>query len=372
MSWELDFWGRFRRSIESSNATLDSTVENFDDALVTLVADVATNYVQYRVAQQRIKIALENVRIQEEVVKLVEEQFKVGINKVTRLDVDQARTVLEQTRATVPALQISLAQADDALCTLVGVPPHNLEPVLGPGPDLGVDPMPNTPSWVAAGVPADLMRRRPDVRSAERQVAAQCAQIGVAEADLFPSFYIDGMLGLQASDIAKVFEPNSFFGTIMPNFRWNILNYGRILNNVRVQDARTQELIASYQNLVLRAAQEVENGLAGFLRSREQSAALNRSVQAATNATKLGVEQFRTGTIDFNRVFNLETTQTQVQDQLAVAQGNVALNLINTYRAVGGGWQLRCGPAPDAQPTPPAPASDPDLVPAPRNGARTR
>jgi NodT family efflux transporter outer membrane factor (OMF) lipoprotein len=357
LSWELDFWGRFRRAIESANANLDSSVENYDDALVTLLADVATNYVQFRVAQQRIRIAHDNVRIQEGVLALANDRFKVGT--ATRLDVEQARTVLEQTRSTIPALQIVLGQANDTLCILLGIPPRNLEPELGPGPELGSNPMPNTPSWVAAGIPADLLRRRPDVRSAERQVAAQSAEIGVAEADLYPTLAVNGTIGFESADLSKLFESRSFVGTIMPNFRWNILNYGRILNNVRLQEARTNELIAAYQNRVLSAGREVQTALRGFLRSQEQATDLARSVTAAAAATKLGVEQYKTGTVPFNTVFNLETTQVQQQDNLAVAQGNIALNLINVYRALGGGWELRlqkvnCAPPPVAAPAPAA------------------
>jgi NodT family efflux transporter outer membrane factor (OMF) lipoprotein len=339
MSWELDFWGRFRRQIESANANLDASVENYDDALVTLLADVATNYVQFRVAQQRIRIARDNVRIQDGILKLTEERFRVGTS--TRLDVEQAKTVLQQTLSSIPALQITQGQANDVLCVLLGVPPHDLEPELGPGPELGSDPMPNTPAWVAAGIPADLLYRRPDVRSAERQVAVQSAQIGVAEADLYPTIAINGNLGWEAQNLSKLFESSSFFGTIMPDLKWNILNYGRILNNVRLQQVRVQELIATYQNRTLMAAQEVETALRGFLRSREQAEALAASVKAAAEATQIGTQQYRAGTIDFNRVFNLETTQVQQQDQLAVAQGNIALNLIATYRALGGGWELR-------------------------------
>jgi NodT family efflux transporter outer membrane factor (OMF) lipoprotein len=341
LSWELDFWGRFRRAIESANASLDASVENYDNALVTLLADVATNYVQYRVAQQRIKIARANVKIQEDILALVEQQEKVGINRVTKLDVNQAKTVLEQTRSTIPALQITLGQANDTLCTLLGIPPRDLEPELGPGPDLDTDPISNTPTWVAAGIPADLLRRRPDVRSAERQVAAQSALIGVAEADLYPTLFINGTLGWEAADLSKLFESNSFFGNITPNFKWNILNYGRIVNNVRLQQAKTQELIAAYQNQVLTAAQQVQTALRGFLRSREQAEDLAQSVSAAKSALSIGRDQFRVGTIPFNTVFNLETTQVQQQDNLAVAQGNIALNLINVYRALGGGWELR-------------------------------
>jgi NodT family efflux transporter outer membrane factor (OMF) lipoprotein len=341
LSWELDFWGRFRRNIESANANLDASVENFDDALVTLLADVATNYVQYRVAQQRIKIAQANVKIQEDILALVEQQQKVGINRVTMLDVNQAKTVLEGTRSTIPAFQIVLGQANDTLCTLLGMPPHDLEAELGPGPEMGSNPMTNTPAWVAAGIPADLLRQRPDVRSAERQVAAQSARIGVAEADLYPAIIVNGTIGYEAPSLSKLFESSSYFGSITPGFRWNILNYGRIINNVHLQEARTQELIAAYQNLVLTAGREVQIPLRGFLRSREQAEDLVRSVSAARGALAIGRDQYRVGTIPFNTVFNLEVTQVQQQDQLAVSQGNIALNLINVYRALGGGWEIR-------------------------------
>jgi NodT family efflux transporter outer membrane factor (OMF) lipoprotein len=341
LNWELDFWGRFRRAVESANANLDASVENYDAALVTLLADLATNYVQFRVAQQRIKIARENVAIQEGVLALVEEQFRVGINKVTALDVDQAKTVLEQTRSSIPALQIALGQANDTLCVLLGLPPRDLERELGPGAAPDADPLPSVPTWVAAGIPADLLRRRPDIRSAERQVAAQSAQIGVAEADLYPTIFINGTLGWESQNLSQLFESRSFFGTITPNFRWNILNYGRIVNNVRLQEAKTQELIATYQNQVLTAAQQVQTSLRGFFRSREQAEGLARSVTAAVAATEVGLKQYKGGIVPFNTVFNLETTQAQQQDNLAVAKGNIALNLINAYRALGGGWELR-------------------------------
>jgi NodT family efflux transporter outer membrane factor (OMF) lipoprotein len=349
LSWELDFWGRFRRNVESATANLDASIENYDDALVTLLADVATNYVQYRVAQQRIRIARANVKIQKDILDLVEEQEGVGINKVTKLDVYQARTALEQTRATIPALQITLGQANDTLCILLGVPPFDLERDLGIGPDpfapgekRGVaGPVPTTPEWVAVGIPADLLRRRPDIRSAERQVAAQSAQIGVAEADLYPAIAVDGTIGYENINAAPLIVSKGFLGFVTPTFTWKILNYGRIRNNIRLQEAKTEELIAAYQNKVLTAAQEVQTPLRGFLRSREQAMDLARSVIAATGALETGKNQFRVGTIPFNTVFNLETTQVQQQDNLAVARGNIALNLINVYRGLGGGWELR-------------------------------
>jgi NodT family efflux transporter outer membrane factor (OMF) lipoprotein len=369
LSWELDLWGRLRRSIESSNAQLDASVEDYDAALVTLFADVATNYVQYRVAQQRIKIARDNVRIQEGVLTLAEEKFRVGTT--SRLDVEQAKTVLEQTRSFIPAQQIVMGQANDSLCILVGTPPRDLEADLGPGPALGKSPIPNTPAWVAAGIPADLVRRRPDVRSAERLVAAQSAQIGVAEADLYPTLYINGTIGWDAENFSQAFSTKSFFGLLLPGFRWNILNYGRILNNVRMQEAHLQELIASYQNQVLTAGREVQVPLRGFVKSREQADALARSVTAAFAATDIGVAQYRAGTIDFNRVFNLETTQVQQQDALATAQGNIATNLIAVYRALGGGWELRLQMDPLQMDPSPAHAGPPAhaAIPAPNRVA---
>ena len=363
LSWELDLWGRIRRNIESTNASLDASVEDYDAALVTLFADVATNYVQYRIAQQRIKIARDNVRIQEGVLALASEKFRVGTS--TALDVDQARTVLEQTRSTIPALQIQLGQANDTLCTLIGMPPRDLEPELGPAPEPGTNPMQHTPPWIATGIPADLLRRRPDVRSAERQVAAQCAQIGVAEAALYPTISVNGLIGWDAAELSSLFGPTSLIGAVFPSFNWNILNYGRIKNNVRLQEAKTQELIAAYQSTVLTAGREVQTPMRGFLRSREQADDLERSVNAAKAATKLGVQQYTTGVIDFNRVFNLETTQVQQQDQLAIAAGNIALNLVSVYRALGGGWELRLKDSPPsdkphghvaASPPPPAEA----------------
>ena len=207
----------------------------------------------------------------------------------------------------------------------------------------------------------------------------------MAEAALYPTIAINGYLGWDAADLTKLFETKSFIGYILPSFSWNILNYGRIRNNVRMQEAKTQELIATYQNTVLSAGREVQTPLRGFLRSREQAEDLDRSVKAATVATQLGVHQYRTGIIDFNRVFNLETTQVQQQDQLAIAAGNIALNLVNVYRALGGGWEIRCQKekeqlqrstesehgdargAPREAPAAPGPESLPEPLPPPRS-----
>jgi outer membrane protein TolC len=200
--------------------------------------------------------------------------------------------------------------------------------------------MPATPTSVAAGIPADLLRRRPDVRSAERQIAAQSPQIGVAKADLYPSFSIGTTLGQQDIGLS-IMKTSGGLTFLTPQFTWNILNYGRLVNNVHFQDARMQELIATYQNKVLTAAQEVQTALRSFLLSQEQAESLARSTTAAVEAASIEEKRFSDLRADVNRLFTLANARLQAQDQLAVAQGNIALNLINVYRALGGGWELR-------------------------------
>src|SRR5713101_6797469 len=341
LAWELDFWGRFRRAIESANASLDASVEDYDGVLVTLLGDVATNYVQLRTFEQRIEYTGAKVELQRETLKVVEARFKAGTT--TKLDVAQARSTLEQTEATIPELEISLRQFNNQLCILLGIPPEEL------GAKLGSAPIPTAPAEVAAGIPADLLRRRPDVRRAERQAAAQSAQIGVAEADLYPHIAITGTIGYSAQQLKDFFRSAALVGSVGPSFQWNILNYGRILNNVRLQDARFQELVAVYQNSVLTAAQDVENGLVTFLRAQERTKFQAASVDDAEDAVKIALGQYQAGTIDFTRVTQLEQNLVLLQDTLAQARGEIALGLIQVYRALGGGWQIRltgCEPTP--------------------------
>ncbi len=381
LSWELDFWGKYRRQVESTNARLDASVENYDDALVTLFADVATNYVQYRIAQMRIKIAHDNLQTQEKLLALAEQQQKVGT--ATSLDVEQLRTLTEQTRSTIPALQIVQGQANDRICILVGEPPHDLEHQFGPGPEVGSLPIPVTPATVCAGIPADLLLRRPDVRSAERQVAAQSPQIGVATTNLYPSISIGTMFGDLDLGLGVLPPAGGFMAFVTPQFTWNILNYGRLVNNVHLQEARTQELIATFQNKVLSAAQEVQTALRGFLRSQDQAQALLRSATAAANATKIEEKLFTDVKANINRLFTLENSKLQEQDNLAVARGNIALYLISVYRALGGGWEIRYHPdachspgstviLPQAGPALNGPEQLPDPRRVPKSGAESK
>ena len=235
LSWELDLWGRLRRNVESSNASLDASVEDYDAALVTLFADVASSYVQYRVAQQRIKIAQDNVRIQEGVLSLAS-------GEIPRRHHDQAgrRASADRTRAD-PLDDPRACRSFSARPTTRCAPwwafrRGTSRPIWGLVPRWEVHQFRTLPDWVAAGIPADLLRRRPDVRSAERQVAAQSAQIGVAEADLYPTIFINGTIGWDAENFSQAFSNKSVLGLLTPGFRWNILNYGRIVNNVRLQE----------------------------------------------------------------------------------------------------------------------------------------
>ena len=240
-------------------------------------------------------------------------------------------------------MNIQLAQAKNALSVLLGMPPGPLDDLLA-----GPSDIPTAPEQVIVGIPADLLRRRPDVRRAELQAAAQSAQIGVAKTDLFPTFSLVGNVGTLATDISpsnlgNVFTRGSLHYSVGPAIQWNVLNYGQITNNVRVQDAKFQELLIDYQNTVLKAQQEVEDGIATFIHSRDQAEFLQQSVGAAEGALRIALLQYREGILDFTTVLTAEQNLYQAQNNLVLATGSIALGLITTYRALGGGWQIREG-----------------------------
>jgi NodT family efflux transporter outer membrane factor (OMF) lipoprotein len=248
-TWELDFWGKFRRNILAEDAALLASIADYDDVLATLVAEVGITYIQIRTFERRIELAKANVELQRQSLEITESRYRNG--KVTLLDVTEARATLTNTQASVPDLESSLRDAKLSLCVLLGRTPSNLEKELAGGSGI-----PTAPAQVAIGVPADLLRRRPDVRSAERAAAFQSQQIGIATADLFPSISISGSAGFEASDagglsLDNLFDGSSFVGSIGPTLSWPVLNYGRIRNNIRAQDAAFQEAAVNYQNTVL-------------------------------------------------------------------------------------------------------------------------
>jgi NodT family efflux transporter outer membrane factor (OMF) lipoprotein len=334
LAWEVDFWGRFRRAIEASEDTLDASVENYDDVLVVLISDVASNYVRYRVLEQEIAYTRAQIKLQTEILDIAKAKFKGG--QVSQLDVNQAQANLSATEVVLPQLEIGLREVNNQLCVLLGLPAEDLKH------KLGAAAIPTAPTAVAVGIPADLLRRRPDVRRAEREAAAQSARIGVAQAQFYPQISINGTFGWAAEDLRNLFASDSFRGSIGPEFRWAILNYGRILNNVRVQDARFQELAVHYQQTVLKADSEVENGLARFLKAQDERRNAMESVKAQQAAVKDAIAQYKGGLTDFNRVAVVSEQLLSRQNQLAQTEGEIALGLIQVYRALGGGWQIRC------------------------------
>jgi NodT family efflux transporter outer membrane factor (OMF) lipoprotein len=336
VAWELDLWGRFRRGIEVADAELLASVATYDDVLVSLISEVAANYAQFRTLEERLTVAKTNVLIQERSFELADLKFRGGV--VTELDAAQAAALLRDTQAQIPELEASIRQAQNNLSVLLGLPPQDLRGMLG-----GIKPIPTAPAEIAVGIPADLLRRRPDIRQAERLLAAQSAQIGMATADLFPSFSLIGTLSLTSEEFTDLFKSSSFENFGGPGFRWAILNYGRLQNNIRVQDARFQALIGEYENTVLQAQGEVENAIAAYLGAQWQVALLASSVEAATRAVELADFQYREGEVDYTRVLDTQQFLVIEQDRLVITKGLVALNLITLYKALGGGWELRQG-----------------------------
>ncbi len=344
-AWELDFWGKFRRGIESADASLDASVADYDQALVMLVADVALDYVLIRSLQMQLDNTRTNVKSQQDTLALTQVRFNAGA--VSELDVSTARATLSNTQSLVPQLEDSLRQTKLALCVLLGRTPSELEAEL-----VGERRVPAPPQDIALGIPADLLRRRPDVRSAERTAAALSAQIGVATADLYPSVSIKGQTGFHTSTFQSpglsphahnLLDANSFEGFVGLDVNWPILNYGRITNNIRVADARFQEAKVAYQRTVLQAAADVEGGLSTFLRSRQRTAFLAESVIAAQRTVELSLIQYRQGATDFLRVNQAQVDLVNRQNDLVISRASVAQGAITTYRALGGGWEVRSG-----------------------------
>lgn len=335
-AWELDLWGKFRRGIESADANLLEQVANYDDVLVTLTGDVASAYTQIRTFEERLVLARRNVALQKRSLAITRLRFADGV--ATELDVQEATALLNKTEALVPELENGLRQSMNALTLLLGLAPGELGSLLG-----GPGEIPKPPEDVAVGIPSELLRRRPDIRAAEMRAAAQSAQIGFAEADLYPAFTLAGSIGFQSSDLSDLLAGRSVAGFFNPGVTWNVFNYGRIKNNVRVQDARLQELIVDYQNTVLKAYKEVEDAAAAFVQGQRQADFLAKSVAASERAVDIALLQYADGTADYTRVLNTQTSLVRTQDQLTAVRGQIVSNLVALYKALGGGWQIRDG-----------------------------
>jgi len=340
-SWEIDFWGKYRRAIQAKDASFLGSIAAYDAALVTLTADIARTYVAIRTLQTRIQVAQANVAVQTESLRIARAQFTAG--QTSMLDVTQAQTQLNTTKATVPTLQAQLVTQKDALAVLLGTTPDQVDPLLGGG-----SAIPVAPSSVAVGIPKDLLRQRPDVAEAEEAAASQSAQLGVAKAQLYPALSLSGTFGYEASNsngnsVGDLFQWSSRTISFGPSVQIPLFNYGQLTNQVRAQDAAFEQSILNYQNTVLQAQKEVQNAIADYVQAENAVDTLTAANQSALQSTNLAMIQYEDGATSYTTVLTVEQQQLQVQNSLAVAQGDVPQALVSLYSALGGGWQIAQG-----------------------------
>jgi multidrug efflux system outer membrane protein len=329
-TWEIDAWGRIRRSVESADAGLQASVENYRDVLVILYAEVASNYIEVRTLQERIRFVKSNIVTQQGSLAITRARYKAQLT--SQLDVRQAELNLARTESLLPRLQALEVESINRLGVLLGEYPSALydeliKPVQFP------DPSPQT----LVGLPSDLIRQRPDLRRAERELAEQNAKIGMVTAELYPAFGLGGTIGVSAT--TNIFDGDNQIWSAGPFFRWNIFDGGRIRARINVEDAKTQQAFVRYERAVLEALEDVENRMTGYVRELDRRAALNRSVIAAQQSVELVSTRYKSGLTDFQNVLDMERSQFEQQDWWAMSRGIVLQNLIGVYRALGGGWQ---------------------------------
>jgi len=342
LAWEMDFWGKYRRGVESADAALAASVANYDEAVVLVTAQVVATYVSIRILEEQLRIAHENLKLQQRSYDIAEVLYRNGQD--SELDVQQAKTLLLGTQATVPELTTQLNLAYNALNSLLGQNHGFVEKLIVPGS------IPDVPDQVAVGIPADLLRRRPDVRRAELSAVAQNAQVGVATADLYPSIALAGSFGIASvsSDVggggaSQLFSSDSINYAAGATFSWPVFNYGRIQNNIRVQDARLQQALVAYQQAVLVAAQEVDDAMVSLKGAQAQNAILADGVVAAERSNELSMLQYKEGFSGYQRVLDSQKSLFAQQNRYTASRGQAVLSLVQIYKALGGGWEVREG-----------------------------
>ena len=332
MAWELDLFGRVRRSVQAANADLGAATWDLRDALVLLQAEVATAYTDLRQFEARLAIARRNLDLQRSSASIAEARFEAGMSPAA--DVSQARSQVYRTNASIPALEASITASKNRLCTLLGSTPGSLDVLLTPTEAL--------PAWdraVAAGIPQDVLRQRPDVRRAERELAAQTARIGVATAELYPSLEFRGSFSYESSETDNLFEGPSEAFRLGPSLRWNLLEFGRIRNAIRAEDARAKAALADYEEAVLRAYEEVENALASYAGERERRADVESALREARRSVDLVRTLWEDGNADYQNLLDAQETLASLEELDADNRSRLALHTITLFRALGGGWQ---------------------------------
>ncbi|PQO46707.1 efflux transporter outer membrane subunit [Blastopirellula marina] len=331
-SWEIDVFGGVRRNLQAANADIDVSIEDHNAVLVSLQGEVGANYVLARTLQHRILIAQRNAQLQRQSLQIAQTRFDAGDTSV--LDVYQAKSNLYSTESLIPTLRQNLDVSYNRLAVLQGMPPQDLTNQV-----MGARQLFKIPETIAVGLPIELIRQRPDIRSAERQLAAQSARIGVATSDLFPKFTLTGTFGVNATNINKWFTTNSIAYNFGPTARWNVLSFGRVWGDIEYQRARWRELVYAYQQTVLDASEEVENALIEYRYTQVRAEELRKAVEAAQKASELSEVQYEEGIISFQTLLDAQRFQFNLEDEYVAAHGDTYLALINLYKALGGGWQ---------------------------------
>jgi NodT family efflux transporter outer membrane factor (OMF) lipoprotein len=336
-SWELDFWGRFKRGIESADAVFMASIAARDQALILLTAQVVDTYTVIRITEEQIRISHDNEALQQRSYDIASVLYRNGSD--SELDMQQAKTLLLSTQATIPGLEISVKQSRNALSTLLGKPPGAVDALL-----TGEQKIPLLPAKIEIGIPADLLRRRPDVRQAELEALAQNARVGFAETDLYPRFSLFGSIGLASgglgdSNFGDLFGSDALTYSFGPSFVWPFLNYGRIVNNVRVQDSRLQQALVNYQEVVIQASREAEDAMASLNGTQEQVQILTETVVSAQRSNELSTIRYKEGFSDYQRVLDSQQALFRQQQNLVSTHGTSVRSLVALYKALGGGWQ---------------------------------
>jgi outer membrane protein, multidrug efflux system len=330
-AWELDVFGGLRRSVEAAQADVGASEEDLRDVLVSLLSEVALNYVEARTFQTRLSVAEANLGAQDETYQLTQWRNAAGLSD--ELAVQQARYNLENTRSQIPSLKTGLEEAVNRLAVLLGEQPGALREEMGTARSIPV-----SPPEIAIGVPADMLRQRPDVRRAERRLAAETARIGVAQANLYPKFTLSGSIGLEALSFNKLFSLASKAFSYGPKVTWPLFDAGAIRGNIEVQSALQEQALITYEGAVLTALEEVENALVAYAQEQERRASLAETSQAAQLAAQLAGHKYQAGLTDFTSVLDAQRSLLSFQDQLAQSDGAVTSDLVRLYKALGGGW----------------------------------
>lgn len=342
-SWEPDVFGGLRRGLEASEADLDASLENLRDVRVSLVAEVARNYVELRTGERRLAIAERNLATLEETHDLTRWRHQAGL--ATELDEAQARTQVEQTRAALPALRTAIVEARHRLAILLGRAPDEMDARLGQAGDI-----PDADDRVSMGIPAETLRQRPDVRAAERQVAAQAARLAEAEAARFPSFSLGGSLGLQSLAVNRLLSSDAGTASLLAGITAPLFDAGRIRGNIAIQDALLEQAVEGYRAAILNALGDVENALAALANGRARQAELGRATASSRTAHRIALDRYAAGLIDFQSVLDSQRTLLGLEDQLVSGTGEQTTALIQLYKAMGGGWTPEATPAPVKDP----------------------